>query len=75
MPRPARADGLTKFQRYRSSRKQAGLKLARIWVPDPRDPSVAARAQREANALRGAADEAEILDFIEAAMRDFDLDA
>jgi hypothetical protein len=51
------------------------MKLARIWNPDPRSPEVAARALREAESLRGAADEQEILDFIEAATRDLDLDA
>ncbi len=51
------------------------MKLVRIWVPDPRSPEFAAMAEREAAALRGAPDEQEALDFIEAAMRDLDLDA
>jgi hypothetical protein len=50
------------------------MKLARIWIPDPRSPDVAARALREAEYLRGAVDEQEVLDFIEAAIRDLDLD-
>ena len=75
MPRAARSEAQEKFRRYRARRKAGGMKLARIWIPDPRSPEVAARALREAESLRGAADEQEILDFIEAATRDLDLDA
>jgi hypothetical protein len=46
------------------------MKLIRIWLPDPRSPEIAAKAQREAEVLRGAPEEEEALDFIEAAMRD-----
>lgn len=74
MPRTARDDTRDKFQRYRAKRKAEGMKLLRIWVPDPRSPEVAALALREAESLRGAQDEQEALDFIEAAMRDLDLD-
>ena len=74
MPRAARDDGLDKFRRYRSRQKAAGMKLVRIWLPDPRSPEFAAAAQREVEALRGAPEEEEALDFIEAAMRDLDLD-
>ncbi len=48
------------------------MKLVRIWVPDPRTPEFAAKARREAKLLRGAPEEQEALDFIEAAMRDLD---
>ena len=75
MPRPARDDGIDKFRRYRTNRKAAGMKLVRIWVPDPKTPAFAAAAQREAEVLRGAPEEQEALDFIEAAMRDLDDDA
>jgi hypothetical protein len=75
MPRPARDDGLDKFRRFRTNRKAAGMKLVRIWVPDPKTPAFAAAAQREAEVLRGAPEEQEALDFIEAAMRDIDDDA
>ena len=51
------------------------MKLVRIWVPDPKTPEFAAAAQREAEVLRGAPEEQEALDFIEAAMRDLDDDA
>ena len=49
------------------------MKLVRIWIPDPRSPEIAERARREAESLRGAEDEQEALDFIEAAIRDLDL--
>jgi hypothetical protein len=48
------------------------MKLVRIWIPDPHAPEIAACARREAEALRGAADEQEVLDFIEASTRDID---
>ena len=71
MPRAAE-DTPTKFQRHRAKRKAEGMRLVRIWMPDPNAPDVAARAQREAEALRGAADEQEVLDFIEASIRDIE---
>jgi hypothetical protein len=74
MPRAAPNELNDKSQRFRARRKAEGMKLARIWIPDPRSPEIAARALREAESLRGAADEQEALDFIEAAMRDLDFD-
>jgi hypothetical protein len=67
MPRSARQDGFDKFQRYRASRKAQGLKLLRVWTPDPRAPGFAAEAHRQALLLRGAPEELEALDFIQAA--------
>jgi hypothetical protein len=61
-----------KFRRHRARRKAEGMKLVRIWVPDPRSPEFAAKAQREAEVLRGAPEEQEALDFIEAAILDID---
>lgn len=75
MPRPARDDGLDKFRRFRANQKEAGMKLVRVWVPDPHSPEFAAKARREAELLRGAPEEQEALDFIEAAMRNIDDDA
>lgn len=72
MPRLATKDGLNKFQRFRTSRRAAGMKLARIWVPDPRSPEIIARGQREAELLRGSPEEERALDFIEAALKDLD---
>jgi hypothetical protein len=69
MPRPKRAtdDGLTKFQRYRLSKERKGMKLLRVWVPDPRRPEFAREAKRQAEMLRGRPEQAEALDFIGAA--------
>ncbi len=66
MPRPRRTDdGLTKFQRYRQQKQHRGMKMLRIWVPDPRRPEFAAEAKRQAALLRGAPEEVETLEFIE----------
>ncbi len=67
MPRPARTDGLDKFRRYRATRQARGMKLLRVWVPDPHAPGFREEAQRQARLLRGAAEESEALDFIAAA--------
>jgi hypothetical protein len=69
MPRTKRAqsDELTKFQRYRRSKESKGMKLLRVWVPDPRRPEFAKEAERQAKLLRGRAEEQEALAFIEAA--------
>jgi len=68
MPRPTRAeDGLDKFQRYRATRRARGMKLLRVWVPDPRAPGFREQAHRQAMLLRDAPEEREALDFIEAA--------
>jgi Protein of unknown function (DUF3018) len=68
MPRPAKQDGLDKFRRLRANRRARGMKLVRIWVPDPKAPGFAEEARRQAALLRGAAEEQEALDFIESAM-------
>ncbi len=39
--KPARKDGLTKFQRYRRTQADKGMKLLRVWVPDPTRPEFA----------------------------------
>ncbi|HYD43676.1 MAG TPA: antitoxin MazE family protein [Phenylobacterium sp.] len=62
-----------KFARYRARKKAAGMKLVRIWVPDPTAPGFQAEAERQAALLRGAPEELEAADFIEAAMADLDL--
>ena len=57
---------LNKFQRYRMEKSAKGMKLLRIWVPDPQSPGFHAEAQRQAALLRGAPEEIEALAFIEA---------
>ena len=66
MSRIAPNDGLTKFQRYRTAKRQRGMKLLRIWVPDPRAPGFQEEARRQAAVLRGSPDDIAALDFIEA---------
>jgi hypothetical protein len=58
---------MTKFQRYRRLQESRGMKLLRIWVPDPNRPEFAKEAERQAKLLRGRAEEKEALDFIESA--------
>lgn len=58
---------LTKFQRYRARRMAQGMKLLRVWVPNPQAPGFAEEAQRQSALLRGTPEEAEALDFIETA--------
>ena len=61
------ADGANKFKRYRTSKQHRGMKLLRVWVPDPQRPEFAKEAARQAALLRGRPEEAEALAFIEAA--------
>lgn len=68
MSRSARVeDGLDKFRRYRATRRARAMKLLRVWVPDPHAPGFREEAMRQALLLRGAPEELEALDFIEAA--------
>ena len=67
MPRSGRADGLDKFRRYGAARQARGMKLLRVWVPDPHAPGFREEARRQAQLLRDAPEEREALDFIAAA--------
>ncbi len=64
MPRPVAQDGLDKFSRYRASRRARGMKLLRVWVPDPAAPGFRQEARRQAAVLRGAPEQEDALDFI-----------
>jgi hypothetical protein len=66
----AKADGLSKFQRFRRSQENRGMKLLRIWVPDTGAPGFAAEAKRQAELLRGRPEEEEAIRFAEAAFAD-----
>jgi hypothetical protein len=68
MPRAKRTtrDGLNKFQRYREAQRHKGMKLLRVWVPDPRRPEFVKEAERQGKLLRGRPEEKEALAFIEA---------
>jgi hypothetical protein len=68
MPPPKSAnDGLSKFQRYRQQKQHQGMKLLRVWVPDPHGPEFAAEACRQGHLLCGKPEETEALTFIAAA--------
>src|SRR4051794_12065922 len=66
MPRAA-ARPESKFARYRQNKRRQGMKLLRIWVPDPNAPGFAEEVKRQAALLRDAPEQEEVLDFIEAA--------
>jgi hypothetical protein len=66
MPRLTVNEGLDKFMRFRKNQQAKGMKLLRIWVPDPTAPGFLEEARRQAALLRGAPEETETLDFIEA---------
>lgn len=68
MPRAARHE--SKSARYRQNKRRQGMKLLRIWVPDPNAPGFAEEARRQAALLRDAAEEDEVLEFIEAAAKE-----
>jgi len=64
MPRPAARDGQDKFRRYRARQQHRGMRLLRLWVPDPASPDFAAEVGRQAALLRGAPEEAAALEDI-----------
>ena len=66
MARPKTQDGLTRAQRYRKSQHHRGMKLLRVWVPDPHRPEFAKEAARQAAMLRGCPEETDALAFIDA---------
>lgn len=72
MPRAAPSDGLDKFTRYRASRRTHGMRLLRVWVPDPRMPGFQEEARRQAALLRNAPEEIEALAFLDAVAADLD---
>jgi hypothetical protein len=68
MSRPRTRDGLSKTQRYREAQQHRGMKLLRVWVPDPHRPEFAEEAARQAALLRGRPEEVEAMNFIDAAL-------
>ena len=53
-------------RRSHEERRASGLKLLRVWVPDPLSPGFHAEAERQATLLRSAPEDEEALDFIDA---------
>jgi hypothetical protein len=74
MPDDPKSKQPNKFRRYRASRQAQGLKLVRIWLPDPHAPGFRDEARRQAALLRGKPEQEEALRFIEAAAADWDGD-
>jgi hypothetical protein len=58
---------IDKFKRYRAAKRDRGMKLLRVWVPDPHAPGFAEEAARQASLLKAGAEEIDALAFIEAA--------
>jgi hypothetical protein len=67
MPRTKSTNILSKFQRYRQEKRRKGMKLLRVWVPDPRSKGFQKEVDRQAKLLRNKPEEAEALAFIESA--------
>ena len=59
-------DQADKFKRYRAAQRRKGMRLLRVWLPDPRLESFAVEARRQAALLRDRAEESEATKFIEA---------
>src|SRR4051794_41506670 len=63
MPRPAKRDEHPdKFARYRATQRTRGMKLLRIWVPDPNAPGFQEEAERQAVLLQGAPEEVQTME-------------
>ncbi|WP_084721194.1 antitoxin MazE-like protein [Skermanella aerolata] len=65
MPYTVSPNGNHRSRRYRVNRRSCGMKLLRVWVPDPSAPRFREEARRKANILRGCPEQEEALDFIE----------
>jgi len=67
MPRPAKQEqSRSKYARYRAAKRQRGMKLLRIWVPDPNAPGFKEEAERQAKLSNAAPDFDEVMAFVEA---------
>jgi len=55
-----------KFRTYRANKRRQGLKLVRLWLPDPKSTTFRRRVRQQCLALRGQPEDKEALDFIEA---------
>jgi len=52
---------------YRVRKRASGLRLIQLWVPDTRSRKFAAECRRQCRLMRGDAEEAAALSFIERA--------
>ena len=55
---------LSKFQRYRASKRAKGMRLLRIWTPDVRAPGFVEEVERQAKLLESRPEQIEATDFI-----------
>jgi hypothetical protein len=60
-------EGSPKIPRARRAPQRDGMKLVRLWVPDPSRPGFKDEAARQATLLKAAPEETESLDFIGSA--------
>ncbi|MCJ2058767.1 antitoxin MazE family protein [Methylobacterium sp. J-048] len=67
MNQPKPSDALSRSQRRHRARRRDGLKVPRVWVPNPSRPGFKEEAPRQASLLKGASEEVEALRFIAAA--------
>ncbi|MGB3554784.1 MAG: antitoxin MazE family protein [Jannaschia sp.] len=71
MPTPETTAGPTpgpeRARRHRERKQKAGLRQVQLWVPDTRAPGFAVECRRQSLMLRNDPQEAEVLDWIEAA--------
>ena len=63
----------SKFARYRARKRTGGRKLLRIWVLDPDAPGLADEIARQVTLMNEMADEAEVMNWIEAVNADLEL--
>jgi len=56
-----------RVQKHRAGLRAAGLRPVQIWVPDTRQSDFAVECRRQSLALRADPQEAETLDWLEAA--------
>lgn len=56
-----------RVQKHRAGLRAAGLRPVQIWVPDTRRSGFADECRRQSLALRGDSQEADTLDWLEAA--------
>lgn len=64
MSRTSARQPLSKFQRYRASKRAKGMRLLRIWAPDVRAPGFVEEAERQAKLLENRPEQIEATDFI-----------
>jgi hypothetical protein len=57
---------------YRAKMKKRGMKLTQRWLPDVNSPKFKAEALRQSRNLAAAADEEDVMRFIESLYEDWD---